>query len=75
MVKNRQVIMNKHLHNILDGVAGLWPVPRDYIHPTGGGFIKDAKAMRGDFSSIAKDMKKSLNKNEQTQTMCAKAEL
>jgi len=52
----------------LQGMAGLWPSqPRDYIHPTGGGFAADAKAIRSDFGNIARDMRKALNKYEQTE--------
>lgn len=61
--------MNKHIHNFIKGMANLWPAePRDYIHPTGGGFAQDARAIRGDFTRVSKDMHKALRKHEQTKT-------
>lgn len=61
--------MNKHLLNFLKGMADLWPVqPRGYMHPTGGGFSRDAQSMRGDFGHVARDLRKSLKKHEQTTT-------
>ena len=49
------------------GMANIWPAsPRDYIHPTGGGFAADNKALRSDFGAISMDMRKVLKKYEQT---------
>lgn len=57
--------MNKHLLNFLKGMANIWPAePRGYIRG-GGGFARDARAMRGDFGRVAGDLRKAL-KHEQT---------
>lgn len=49
------------------GMANIWPSsPRDYIHPTGGGFSADAKAMRSDFAVVAGNMRRVLKTHEQT---------
>lgn len=58
---------SKHLRAFVRGMAALWPTqPPEYLHPTGGGFIHDAKALSGDFKAIGSDLRKSLQKNEQT---------
>jgi len=60
--------MNKHLLNFLKGMAALWPVqPRGYVR-SGGGFARDARALRGDFGVVARDLRKTLKKHEQTTT-------
>lgn len=51
----------------IEGVSSLMPTqPRAYIHPTGGGFSADNKALRDDFGAIGMDMRKALKKYEQT---------
>ncbi|WP_347986238.1 hypothetical protein [Methylomonas sp. AM2-LC] len=55
--------------HFLEGMANIFPVSsRDYVHPTGGGFSKDAAAIRNDFGTIALDLDKALCKYEQTQS-------
>lgn len=54
-------------HEFFSGMASIWPAqPRQYGHPTGGGFSADNAAMRSDFATIGKDMRKALRKYEQT---------
>lgn len=61
--------MNKHLENLLQGMANLWVSDRrDYDTSVGGGFKRDAISMRSDFKTLGNDMREALKKYEQTQT-------
>ncbi len=61
--------MNKHLENLLQGMAELVAFDRrEYDTSMGGGFKQDALSMRSDFKMLGKDMREALKKYEQTQT-------
>ncbi|QWF72067.1 hypothetical protein KEF85_06335 [Methylomonas paludis] len=60
---------NSFLSNVLAGFGRFFPSqPRNYSHPTGGGFYADALAMQKDFRNIGKDLQTSLRKYGQTET-------
>lgn len=59
--------MNRHVNNILHGIASLWPVEVENYSVNGGGFQRDAMAMRSDFKAVGNDLRKVL-KNEQAAT-------
>lgn len=63
MHKRRKAGM-KHLKNILDGMGqALVLSPKtDYVHPSKDGFRADSKALKGDASAVAKDLKYVLSK-------------
>ncbi len=64
--------MNRHVNNLLHGIANLWPVQTDQYSANGGGFRKDAAALRSDFRAVGNDLRKTLKKYEQTKANTGK---
>lgn len=63
--KKRKVRMN-HLKNIIDGMgqALVLSPKNDYVRPSSEGFRADSKALKGDASAVAKDLRDVLSKKQ-----------